>query len=43
MYSGLNYPDLKKLGKLSHIGEFLMGNYDVSSFHYMSLAENLQR
>ena len=20
-----------------------MGNYDVSSFHYMSLAENLQR
>ena len=43
MYSGLNYPDLKKLGQRSHIGQFLMGNYNVSSLHYLLLSENLQR
>ena len=43
MYSRLNYLYVKKLGKLCHIGQFLMGNYDISSLHFLSLSENLHR
>ena len=41
MYSRLNYLDVKKLGKLCHTGKSLVGNYNVSSLHFLSLSENL--
>ena len=34
MNSRLNYLDMKKLGKLCHTGQSLVGNYDISSLHF---------